>query len=98
MKRSQAPEMAAPAGAFMPDGSFNPEAGWSQQGPAHALVTSLERRAKELTPTQAASLIRSAKGEHAFPYVDQWESCGQWWACWTSTSAEQWVKSSAVAP
>jgi len=81
-------------GAFMPDGSFNEDAGWTQQGPAHALVASLvrQRRAGSLTPTDAVSLIRSARADQAFPSLGQWETCGPWPACWTQTPSEEAVK------
>ena len=96
MHRSKRPNElgeAAP-GAFMPDGSFNEEAGWTQQGPAHALVASLvrQRRAGTMTPAEAASLVHAARAEAAFPSLDQWATCGPWFACWTQTSSEEAVK------
>jgi hypothetical protein len=84
----------APPGAFMPDGSFNEESGWAQQGPAHGLVMTLmrSRRAGTLTPSGAVSLIHASRAEAAFPSADQWAACGPWPACWTQTAAEESVK------
>ena len=77
----------------MPDGSFNPEAGWAQQGPADALVRSLVRQRRGgLGLSQAVNLIRSAGALGAFPSIEQWETCGTWPAALAQTSAEEAVK------
>jgi len=101
LRSKRANELAEQApGAFMPDGSFNEEAGWAQQGPAHALVASLvrQRRAGALTPEGAASLIHAARASVAFPSLDQWATCGPWPACWTQTASEEAVKRAGYGP
>lgn len=80
-------------GAFMPDGSFNADAGWAQQGPADALVRSLVRQRRGgMTLAEAAALIRSAGQEGAFPSLEQWDSCVSWYAAWAQTASEEAVK------
>lgn len=87
------PQEPAQPGAFMPDGSFNAEAGWSQQGPADALVRSLVRQRRSgMTLAEATALIRSAGQEEAFPSLEQWDSCVSWYAAWAQTAAEEAVK------
>ena len=92
---SEPSEVSHPAqpGAFMPDGSFNAYAGWSQQGPADALVRSLvAKRRSGMTLAEATALIRSAGHEDAFPSLEQWDSCVSWYAAWAQTAAEEAVK------
>lgn len=93
---SESYEPAAPAapGAFMPDGSFKEDGGWSHQGPAHALVVALvrQRRAGKVNPVEAVAFIRSTGNVGPFPNVSQWETCSEWWMAQAATSAEAVVK------
>ena len=81
-------------GAFRADGSFDQAGGWAQQGPMHALVVSLvrQRRAGSLAISEAVAQVRAARGEAAFPCLDQWGSSALWSCCRTETSAEEAVK------
>ena len=93
MRRSQQEQPAAQPGAFMPDGSFNEDAGWAQQGPADALIRSLVRQRRTgMTLGEATALIRSSGQLGAFPSLEQWDSCVSWYAAWAQTSAEEAVK------
>ena len=77
-------------GAFMPDGSFKEDALYAERGPMDALVRSLvrQRRAGTVTPSSAASLVKSARSEKAFPSISQWELCSHWALAWEATAAE----------
>jgi hypothetical protein len=102
--RSTAPTepVVRPPGAFMPDGSHNPEAGLPQRGAADRFVRSMvsSRNGPLFTPALAAEAIVLAKQEHAFPNHAQWASVGLnapddlavWPLVWTSTAAEETVK------
>ena len=80
-------------GAFAPDGSFLPDAGWAQQGPTDTLVRSLVRQRRSgVALGTVTSLVRSSGQLGAFPSIEQWESCGSWLAVWAQTSAEEAVK------
>lgn len=94
-RQSSKPDEPDQPGAFMPDGSFNEDAGWSQQGPVDALVRSLGRQRRGmLTVAQAVAHIRSTGLLDPFPSLEQWEGCTVWYACWAQTAAEEAIKRS----
>lgn len=97
----QAP--AKPAGAFLPDGSWDRKA-WNG-GPADALVRRLvrDRRTTRDAPAYVAELVRCSQfpallGDAAV--LEQWLTLDAWedWPCaWTSTSAGEAIKRQGYA-
>lgn len=88
-------------GAFMPDGSYNPDADLSARGPADRFVRAMvaSRNGPLFTPELAAGSIALAKQERAFPNHAQWAavhervgSAAVWPFVACSTSAEEAVK------
>ena len=89
---SVATENRAP-GAFMPDGSWNEDAGLHHRGHVHRLVAALVReRGSRLSPQRAAQTIQAANAVVAFPNVGQWADCESWTLVRTSTAAEDAIK------
>jgi hypothetical protein len=83
-----------PAGAFRPDGSYNPDAPILARGEADLFVRAMvrARHSSRLTPAKAASAIETANAGETFPNFRQWATRGEWAECWTSTQAEEAVK------
>jgi hypothetical protein len=81
-------------GAFLPDGSWNPDGHLHHRGDTHRLVHALcrERRFARLTPREASLSIQASSHVLAFPNWRQWDTCEDWASVWTSTSAEEAVK------
>lgn len=81
-------------GAFLPDGSWNPEGQVVHRGELHRLVEQLcrERRFARLSPKEASLAIQASAHAVAFPSWRQWETCEHWAQAWCETSAEEAVK------
>lgn len=92
-------------GAFMPDGSYNRDAGLPGRGRTDRFVRQLaaHRGGPLFSPGMAAEAIRSEGQDQAFPNHGQWAtlhsepgSVASWPFAQTSTSAEEAVKRGAL--